>query len=373
LNQTETLAQISLLSEAFPLNSPVKLRELEIGNEMDLGRLGDLFTPENYTNTWKQYAKTAIDQKKITLGESSGTYLSPGAFARSIRFNTNWIWTAISTFGAGLLDDKVIAKATKQFTGHLYSASYNAAFAVTPGVLMNKAYVRGNLTTRLADVQVTRKYGLDYVLVSQHLYKAVGYTAYVHRGSPTPTPSKFHLSHLHHGETPCTSHVISGDHSHGAPGASNAAEAAIWGVDYMLYSASIGISRVHFHNGRGFPYSVVQPSVLAGSGVDDGLNHQDRPHIGPLFNSFLIVAEAIGTTGNSYVAELGTSSGSVSAYGIYEKGLLKRVVLLNAAVYVPGTAGGRSGEKVTLSGWASNQYATVKRFEAPYTNSTSGL
>lgn len=147
----------------------------------------------------------------------------------------------------------------------------------------------------------------------------------------------------------------------------------MWGVDYMLYAASIGISRVHFHNGRGFAYSVLQPSTLAGTGVDDGLNRQSRPHIAPLFNSFLIVAEAIGTAGNSYVAELGTSSGSLSTYGVYENGALKRVVIVNSQVYLPTTQGGRPGVNVSLEGWSNSQYATVKRFETPYTNSTSGL
>lgn len=141
----------------------------------------------------------------------------------------------------------------------------------------------------------------------------------------------------------------------------------------MLYAASNGIERVHFHNGRGFAYSVVQPSILNGSGLDDGLSHPDRPHIAPLWNSFLIVGEAIGTSGNSYVAELGTNSSALAAYGIYEDNYLRRIVLVNSQVYLATTQGGRQGLNVSLSGWTAGQYATVKRFTAPYTNSTSGL
>lgn len=141
----------------------------------------------------------------------------------------------------------------------------------------------------------------------------------------------------------------------------------------MLYAASSGIERVHFHQGRGFAYSAVQPSILNGSGLDDGLSHPDRPHIAPLWNALLVVAEAIGTSGNSYVAELGTDSTSLAAYGIYEDYSLRRIVLINSQVYLNSTQGGRPGLNVTLSGWSSSQYATVKRFETPYTNSTSGL
>lgn len=187
LNETETLAQITRLSAAFQ-NSPVQLRELEIGNEMDLGNLGPQFTPANYTNTWKQYVKDAISTGAITLGDQSGIYASPGAFARSNRFGTNWVWTAMSTFGAGLIDD-VIKGVTRQYTGHLYSASYDAKFAVTSGVLMDKANVRGNLTTKVADAEVSRKYGLDYVLVSNiRLYACSMLTKF--RGRQTHTQSK---------------------------------------------------------------------------------------------------------------------------------------------------------------------------------------
>lgn len=164
LNETETLAQITRLAAAFQ-GAKVNLRELEIGNEADLFRFGPSWTVQNYTNTWDKYAKSAGNI--IKFGPSSGTYLSAAAFARSIRFGTNWVWTAVATFGAGLLEDQNIRKATRQYAGHLYSGSYNAAFGFQVGALMDKGNIRGNLTTRLADAMVSQAEQLEYVLVSE--------------------------------------------------------------------------------------------------------------------------------------------------------------------------------------------------------------
>lgn len=142
----------------------------------------------------------------------------------------------------------------------------------------------------------------------------------------------------------------------------------------MLRGASIGIDRMHFHNGRGFRYNVIQPTTLNNTSplLDDGLPTSNRPHIMPLYHAFLIVNEAIGTNGNSYVAELGTSTNQLATYGVYENNNLVRLILINTQVYTEGTSGGRAGLNVTLAGYKSGQYATIKRFHTPYTNSTSG-
>ena len=192
-NQTETLAQIRLLNDAFKsFNGRVHLKNLEIGNEVDLARTS-VESPIGYVDYWTKAVNNAISSGAITLGKQSGTYLSPGGFARSIRFGTNWVWTAISVFSAGLIDDKNLADKTDQFTGHLYSASYNAAFGVTSGVLMDKVNVRGNLSTRVEDAVITRKEGLKYVLVSIRLVFSTRVRLIHLRANPTLTPSKFSL------------------------------------------------------------------------------------------------------------------------------------------------------------------------------------
>ena len=41
-------------------------------------------------------------------------------------------------------------------------------------------------------------------------------------------------------------------YNEGRPGLSNAFGAALWGVDFNLYSASVGFKRVHMHQGTNY-------------------------------------------------------------------------------------------------------------------------
>jgi hypothetical protein len=41
-------------------------------------------------------------------------------------------------------------------------------------------------------------------------------------------------------------------YNEGKPGLSNSFGAALWGLDFNLYSASVGIKRVHMHMGTNF-------------------------------------------------------------------------------------------------------------------------
>jgi hypothetical protein len=157
--------------------------------------------------------------------------------------------------------------------------------------------------------------------------------------------------------------------SHGAPGLSNTAEAAIWAVDYMLQAASLGVSRVHFHNGLGYRYNVFQPIA----GMQDGTNITSRAHILPLYHAFLIVNEAIGndTSAEPVVAELGTLDRTLAAYGIWEKGELKRMVMIHSGLYQDGQRGKLN---VDLQGTSlEGKKIKVKRLRTPRTESVSGL
>lgn len=164
--------------------------------------------------------------------------------------------------------------------------------------------------------------------------------------------------------------------SHGAPGLSNTAEAAIWAVDYMLQAATLGVSRVHFHNGLGYRYNIFQPAP----NLQDGLNIT-RPHILPLYHAFLIVNEAIGNCTQptnsdddrkcaaGYVAELGTLDGTLAAYGIWEEERLVRMVLIHSGLYQDGQRG-RLDVKLESLG-ASR--VKVKRLKTPKTEAYNGL
>lgn len=155
-------------------------------------------------------------------------------------------------------------------------------------------------------------------------------------------------------------------HSHGQPGLSNTVEAAVWMTDWLLLAASIGIERVHFHHGLGFRYNTLQPV----SGSDDGLNITN-PHILPSYHALLIVNEAIGTSNRAEIAEIATTNLTLTAYGIWEDGRLKRMVVLNSAVYLGN--GVKSSLRVSLRGWDERRPATIKRLDSNMTTSFTGV
>jgi hypothetical protein len=82
---------------------------------------------------------------------------------------------------------------------------------------MSKASIRGNLTGFAADIAAVKQTGLTYVLVETNSYSC-----------------------------------------HGAPGVSNTAGAALWGLDYTLFAGQLGITRLYFHQGIGFKYNFVR-------------------------------------------------------------------------------------------------------------------
>lgn len=45
-------------------------------------------------------------------------------------------------------------------------------------------------------------------------------------------------------------------YNQGRPGLSNTFGAALWGVDFNLYSASVGFKRVHMHQGTNYRVSL---------------------------------------------------------------------------------------------------------------------
>lgn len=86
---------------------------------------------------------------------------------------------------------------------------------------MSKNSIRGNLTTFTIDIAAVKQKGLIYVLGETNSYSC-----------------------------------------HGAPGVSNTAGAALWGLDYALLAGQLGITRVYFHQGIGYKYNFVRRSLL---------------------------------------------------------------------------------------------------------------
>ncbi|KAF4781110.1 hypothetical protein HER10_EVM0007419 [Colletotrichum scovillei] len=314
LNQTETVAQARLLAQTFQgdradLTKNVRLVNVELGNEPDFygltrtgrnGPYGVEWDVANYTTTWAQYAEAVSKEIEFDHSGSGGPTLSPGAFTG---FNAPE-WTPAGPLQLGMLDNSTIRNATTQFSEHAYSGGFDPRRVVNPGDLMNKLYVRSNMTSKMAGIQ--------------------------------------------------------------APGLSNTVESALWAVDWLLLGASFGIQRLHFHHGVGFRYNLIQPT----SDSDDGLNIT-RPHILPSYHAFLIVNEAIGKSGESYVAEIPTSNVTLTAYGIWEQERLARIVVLNTQVHLGGQE--KPSINVNLKGIGPGRSITVKMLHSEKTTANTGL
>jgi hypothetical protein len=85
----------------------------------------------------------------------------------------------------------------------------------------------------------------------------------------------------------------------------------------------------------------------------------------------LIVNEAIGTSGNAFIAEIPTTNLTLTAYGVWEEQRLARLVVLNTQVYL-GT-GNKPSINVTLDGLHANGAATMKLLRSEKTTAHTGL
>ncbi|KAF7975744.1 hypothetical protein HWV62_8733 [Athelia sp. TMB] len=200
---------------------------------------------------------------------------------------------------------------------------------------MTKATIRSNLSSFSPDIQATQQQGIQYVLGETNSYSC-----------------------------------------HGAPGVSNTAGAALWAIDYILYAAQIGISRVHFHDGIGYKYNLIQPVTLTRSILDgSALATPLAPHIQPAYYAAIIAAEAIGQSGFTQASEIQIDNDRVAGYAFYEGGLLVRAVLINSQAYLQGQINPRGSVHVNLSidGSDPAQQFTVKRLSIGYADDTAGV
>lgn len=123
---------------------------------------------------------------------------------------------------------------------------------------------------------------------------------------------------------------------------------------------------MHLHQGVGYRYNAIQPTKDA----DDGLNIT-QPHILPSYYALLIVNEAIGKSGNAFIAEIPTTNLTLTAYGVWEEKRLARLVVLNTQLYL-GT-GDKPSLNVTLDGLHTNRSATMKLLRSDKTTAHTGL
>ncbi|EJD00646.1 uncharacterized protein FOMMEDRAFT_22402 [Fomitiporia mediterranea MF3/22] len=317
----------------------VVLEGVEIGNEADLYGGNGHRNPANWTvaeyvKEWTTFAKNV----SVAAGVSQN---GPKFFGLAFSHNAH-SGTAFSFENAvkdGLLDSRE-GKLINEISQHMYFGSGVAGVANLP-TLMSKTLIRGNVSSLKQDVADVHAKGLGYVLGETNSY-----------------------------------------FSHGAPGVSNAAGAAIWLTDYTLLAASLGVKRMHFHEGVGFRYNLIQPVTLTRSIIDASPISPLPPHIQPTYYGALIAAEAVGTSGSSSVVELNINDNTLSGYAVFEKGKVERVVLIDSDAFLKGDKV-RGGRNVTLSFSAgsvsglvdgkSGGSVSVKRLNIGHADDTKGL
>ncbi|CAK7228223.1 hypothetical protein SBRCBS47491_006829 [Sporothrix bragantina] len=116
-------------------------------------------------------------------------------------------------------------------------------------------------------------------------------------------------------------------YNEGKPGLSNSFGAALWGVDFLMYSAAASIGRVHMHQGTNYRYASWQP-------VDTTLTTRGTKP--PYYGNIAVAA----TLGDTYQHNVSVASLSYpgdpdvdSAYAVYVDGRLARVLVLNMRGY----------------------------------------
>ncbi|EJD40230.1 hypothetical protein AURDEDRAFT_91104 [Auricularia subglabra TFB-10046 SS5] len=142
---------------------------------------------------------------------------------------------------------------------------------------------------------------------------------------------------------------------------------ALWLADTILYGASIGIARLHLHQGATLVFQSSQQANSPGYSWYDLWYPTESDRYGaaraaPSFVAYLLLAEAVGRTDTARIAPLSLPAGTspqVAAYAIWERSAIARVVVLNMA-----PSGDVSVDLSKVVGGNAKK-ATVKRMTAP--------
>jgi hypothetical protein len=114
-------------------------------------------------------------------------------------------------------------------------------------------------------------------------------------------------------------------YNEGAPGLSNSFGAALWGLDFNLWCASVGIRRVHMHQGTDYRYASWQPILTSKTTIGTK----------PPYYGNIAVAAMLGklTAGAVRIANLPLESEFEAAYAAYVDEKLARIAVINMRAY----------------------------------------
>ncbi|KAK8242963.1 hypothetical protein IWZ00DRAFT_512334 [Phyllosticta capitalensis] len=130
--------------------------------------------------------------------------------------------------------------------------------------------------------------------------------------------------------------------------------AALWTVDWLLYSMTFGLKQASMQLGIAFPFAGFQPATVNSSTSPYSSPTNDTDHPGRVLGGFygdIFVADFIGRDGELRVAELETTNNNITAYAGYSSDALRKVALVNLQLWNGTEAqGSRPTETISLDG-----------------------
>lgn len=155
----------------------------------------------------------------------------------------------------------------------------------------------------------------------------------------------------------------------GLPLVSDAFGAALWNVDYSLHAASIGIRRVHMHQGVNYRYASWQPIET----------ERAVKTTKPAYYANVATAEIVGDVSRGDVKVIQLDLGSDAdenvdvGYGIYVDGEIEKVTLLNLRSWNISATSERPAKKYEIVAPKAAKSAELKRLTADGTDAQSGI
>ncbi|KAK8204023.1 hypothetical protein IWZ01DRAFT_560892 [Phyllosticta capitalensis] len=133
---------------------------------------------------------------------------------------------------------------------------------------------------------------------------------------------------------------------------------ALWTIDWILYTMTLGAKRVNMQLGTRFAFSPWQP-------IEATIGGRLRPAqtLGSFYGN-VFVAELIGREKDLQVAEFGSGDQDVVGYGAYNSGVLSKVALVDLQLWRRSFMTPRPNVTVTLTGLDA-QRVRVEKLTGP--------
>lgn len=296
-----------------------KLNTLEIGNEPDIYKSSGFFP--NVTDRPSSYLPPDYVAEFLEFADALTGNLTLGAGPNFQALGySNFVvdpWNEQNAFEAGLSPDIV-----KSISEHYYQSRDGRDLGTT---LMNKSAIRNSTDVRFKDrIAYMKSTYPDIPFLIAEVGSALGNGTGIRDFDLTASLGT-----------------------------------ALWTVDWLLYTATIGVTRVNMQLGSRFPFS---PWL----GATTLINNQTLPPqtLGSFYGN-VFVADFIGTDGRLRVAELPVDDEHVSAYAGYSGDGLAKVALVNLELWRQSYGTERPSANVTLEGLDGVKAVRVQKLTGP--------